>query len=171
MHDAHRLCSSSPLICSPQKVEQNNDQLRDLEKRIKALNTVLEPLEDLDPDAETALKEPIEIFKSFVPHSYPFANTRTELDFDSELDALNGQLRRVHERGSYKNMDYNSAELARIRSSVDCALGDLTVHSMCQSLGIQKVLTRPFDRQPLPPPRSDYWPSLQRKVNRFQFLI
>ena len=162
MHDALRLCSNSLLICSSQKVEHNNDQLRDLEKRIKALNAVLEPLEDLDPDAETVLKEPIEIFKSFVPHSYPFTNTRTDLDFDSKLDDLNAQLQRIHERGSYKNMDYNSAELARIRSSVDGALGDLTVCPMCQSLGIQKVLTRGFDRQRLPPPRSDYLPSLQR---------
>ena len=143
-------------------MEHNNDQLRDLEKRIKALNTVLEPLEDLDPDAETVLKEPVETFKSFVPHSHPCAKIRTDIDLNSELDALNAQLRRVHERGSYKNMDYNSAELARIRSSVDCALGDLTVRPMCQSLGIHKVLTRGFDRQPLPPPRSDYWPSLQR---------
>ena len=73
MHDALRLCSGSLFICSSQKVEHNNDQLRDLEKRIKALNAVLEPLEDLDPDAETVLKEPIETFKSFVPHSYPSA--------------------------------------------------------------------------------------------------
>ena len=65
MHDALRLCSSSLFICASQKVEHNNDQFRDLEKRIKALNTVLEPLEDLDPDAETVLKEPIETFKSF----------------------------------------------------------------------------------------------------------
>ena len=143
-------------------MEHNNDQLRDLEKRIKALNTVLEPLEDLDPDAETVLKEPIETFKSFVPRSYPSGNTITDIGFDSKLDDLNTQLQRVHERGSYKNMEYNSAELARIRSSVDCALGDLTVRPMCQSLGIQKVLTRGFNRQPLPPPRSDYLPSLQR---------
>ena len=119
-------------------------------------------MEDLDPDAESVLKEPVETFKSFVPHSYSFTKTRTDIDFNSELDALNAQLQGVHERGSYKNMDYNSAELARIRSSVDCALGDLTVRPMCQSLGIHKVLTRGFDRQRLPPPRSDYWPSLQR---------
>ena len=162
MHDALRLCSSSLFICFSQKVEYNNDRLRDLEKRIKALSTVLEPLEDLDPDAETVLKEPIEIFKSFVPHSYPFANTGTNIDFDSELDGLNAQLRRVHERGQYKNMDYNSTELARIRASVDYALDSLTVRPMCHSLGIQKVLTYGLDRQRLPPPRSDYWPSLQR---------
>ena len=60
---------------------------------------------------------------------------------DSELDALNTQLRRVHEQGSYKNMDHNSTELARIKSSLDYALDSLTVRLMCQSLGIQKVLT------------------------------
>ena len=138
MHDAHRLRSSSPLICSPQKVEQNNDQLRDLEKRIKALNTVLQPMEDLDPDADTVLKEPVETFKSFVLHSYLFAKTRTDIDIDSELDALNVQLRRVHERGSYKNMDYNSGELARIRSSADYALDNLTVRPMVNHPGYNK---------------------------------
>ena len=139
-HDALHLCSSSLFICSPQKVEQNNDQLRDLEKRIKTLNTVLQPMEDLDPDAETVLKEPVETFKSFVSHSYLFATTRTDIGFDSELDALNTQLRRVHER-PYKKMDHNSTELSRIKSSLDYALDSLTVRSMCQSLGIQKVLT------------------------------
>ena len=66
MHDALCSCSNSLFICSPQKVEYNNDRLRDLEMRIKVLNTVLQPMEDLDPDAETVLKEPVETFKLFV---------------------------------------------------------------------------------------------------------
>ena len=128
-------------ICSLQKVEHNNDQLRDLETRIKTLNTVLQPMEDLDPDAESVLKEPVETFQSFVPHSYSFAKTRTDIDFNSELDALNAQLQGVHERGSYKNMDYNSVELARIRSSVNYALDNLTVRPTCQPLGMHKIPT------------------------------
>ena len=90
-------------------------------------------MEDLDPDAEIALKEPVETFKSFVSHSYPLGQTRIDIDFNSELDALNAQLRGVHERGQYKNMDYNSTELARIRSSVGYALDNLTVRPMCQN--------------------------------------
>ena len=108
-------------------MEHNNDQLRDLEKRIKTLNIVLQPMEDLDPDAETVLKEPVETFKSFVSLFRILAKTRADIYLESELDALNAQLRRLHERGQYKNMDYNSAELARIRSSVDYALDNLTV--------------------------------------------
>ena len=142
-------------------MEHNNDQLRDLEKRIKMLNTVLQPMEDLDPDAETVLKEPVETFKSFVPRSYPFPTTRTEFEFDSELDALNAQLRHVHKRGPYKKMDYSSAELARVRSSVDYALDNLTVRPVSITLDTE-CSDDGFDRQPLPPPRSDYWPSLQR---------
>ena len=58
-------------------------------------------------------------------------------DFDSTLTDLNAQLERTIKRGSKQYIDAESISknLNHIKSSLDQAIRDLTVHLVCQALG------------------------------------
>ena len=65
------------------------------------------------------------------------ATSHIDFDFDSKLMDLNAQLERAVKGGPKKYIDAGSVSknLNNIKSSLDQAIRDLTVHSVSQSLG------------------------------------
>ena len=65
------------------------------------------------------------------------AASHIDFDFDRKLTDLNAQLERAMKRGSKQYIDAESVSknLNHIKSSLDQAIRNLTVHSVCQSFG------------------------------------
>ena len=119
----------------------NAEELQDLLRQIEKLKvSMLEPSEYLDVDARAILERPVEGFRTFVMLGFSSggAASHFDSDFNSTLTDLNAQLERAIKRGSKQYIDAESVSknLNHIKSSLDQAIRDLTVHSVCQPLGI-----------------------------------
>src|SRR6266852_2586008 len=118
----------------------NAEELEDLLRQIEKLKvSMLEPSEYLDVDARAILERPVEGFRTFVipAISSSGAASLIDFDFDSKLTDLNAQLERAVKGGFKQYVDAGSVSknLNNIKSSLDQAIRDLTVHSVSQSVG------------------------------------
>ena len=96
---------------------------------------MLQPWEHLDADARAALEVPVEHFKTFVLYALPSSCFASHNDLDSKLCGLNTRLEKIHGKNAgfrlYARTDSVSNNLNDIKSSLERAIGDLTVRCIC----------------------------------------
>jgi hypothetical protein len=119
-----------------QKVASNTGELRSLLDQIKGLTeSVLQPWELLDADAQAVLEVPVERFKMFVLHPLSSSSSASHIGLDSKLCGLNTRLEKIDKKNAgfkqYTRTDSVSNNLNAIKSSLEQAISDLTVRCVC----------------------------------------
>ena len=110
----------------------NAEELQDLPRQIEELReSMLEPSDYIDHDARAILEKPVEGFRTFVILGFSSVVLRlTSILIYSKLTDLNAQLETAIRSRQYIDAESVSKILNNIKSSLDRAIRDLTVHSL-----------------------------------------
>ena len=114
------------------------EELRRLLLQIDDLmESVLQRWELLDADALATLEVPIERFEMFVLHALSLSSSPLHIDLDRKLRDVNMRREKIHGKHTgfkrHARTDSVSNGLRDIKSSLERAIGDLTVRCICSS--------------------------------------